>query len=380
MARTLVLQNITGDIVRVFPWTRPEKIWTIFRKDTRRIEVHSNLSPLKKKRVSFDILAETNGTELSSQRVAVQDMGYLELVDSQNFQPLLDSPREDNSGKYRKAALFALFFYLLFGMLMTRQWSTPEEIAEVKEEKKREIVKVVRKKLVLPKVAKRTVSLNRPTQKTVKPKVQKKAWKRRGALAALGQLSISKQKGGLNLGALKTTAGVGMGGTGGSGGVQKSIYAKGLVAAPLGEGHNVKGGGGYGTKGKGGGQAGYGSLSLVGSSGTSLIPIPSEATIDGGLSSDLIADVVRRNLGQVRFCYEQGLQLDPRLAGRVSVAWTIDPRGGVKIARVKKTSLNNSSVEQCIIKRLRTWKFPLPENNVEVKVSYPFLLKRVGSS
>jgi hypothetical protein len=28
--------------------------------------------------------------------------------------------------------------------------------------------------------------------------------------------------------------------------------------------------------------------------------------------------------------------------------------------------------------RLKTWKFPLPEGGVDVKVSYPFILRRAG--
>ena len=113
------------------------------------------------------------------------------------------------------------------------------------------------------------------------------------------------------------SAGPGLGGSEGSGGIQSSIYAKGLVAAPLGTGHNVKGGGSYGTKGKGGGKAGYGSLSLVGSTGASLIPVPREASVEGGLDRELVFDVVNRNKGQIRFCYEQGLQLNSSLSGRV---------------------------------------------------------------
>ena len=177
------------------------------------------------------------------------------------------------------------------------------------------------------------------------------------------------------MGAVKTTAGPGLGGGQGSGGVQTSIYAKGLVAAPLGSGGQVRGGGGYGTKGKGGGQSGFGSLSLVGSTGVSLIPVPGRASVvGGGLDSRLIASVVRRNLGQIRFCYEQGLQLDPSLSGLVAVFWIIDANGQVKLAKIKKTSLNNKSVEDCMLRRLKTWKFPIPRNSQDVRVSYPFRL------
>jgi hypothetical protein len=221
------------------------------------------------------------------------------------------------------------------------------------------------------------------TSKTETPKTKldtTSAVKRQGALAILGSLNSGKNKGGIDLGAVNTTAGPGLGGTEGSGGVQTNIYAKGLVGAPLGAGGNLQGGGGYGTKGKGGGQAGYGKLSLVGSSGASTISLGSEALVEGGLDRDLIAAVIAKNLGQIRFCYEQGLQGSPGLAGRVSVDFTINGSGAVSFAKVQNTTLNASVVEDCILMRLKTWKFPLPQGGQEVKVSYPFVLRRAGQS
>jgi hypothetical protein len=160
--------------------------------------------------------------------------------------------------------------------------------------------------------------------------------------------------------------------------VQTTLYGKGLVAAPIGAGSNMEGGGGYGTKGKGGGQAGYGKLSLIGSAGTSAIPLGKEALVEGGLDRDLIAEVINRNMGQIRFCYEQALQGDPGLAGRVAVGFTIGGNGQVKIAGVESTTLNSKLVEDCILLRLKSWKFPMPSGGVDVKVSYPFVLRRAG--
>lgn len=380
MAKSLVLHNMAGDVVRVFPWTRPQKLWAVYRKDTKRLEVLSTLNALEQKKIPFEIVKEAQASALEKGRFEINNFGYLELSDHREITPVIHEVPEKDLSAARKTVLFSVFFYLLIGFLMTDVFAPTQEIAEeVVEEKKREIVKVVRKKITIPKSStRRTVSLNQAKPTKVNPTTKRKGWKRRGALAALGQLNKSNQKGGLDLGAVKATAGPGLGGTQGSGGVQTNIYSKGLSAAPLGAGHNIKGGGGYGTKGKGGGKAGYGSLSLVGATGASLIPIPEEATVDGGLDSSLIADVVRRNLGQIRFCYEQGLQLNASLSGRVSVNWVIDANGAVKVANVKDTSLNNKTVEDCILRRLRTWKFPIPEGRQEVPVSYPFLLKRTG--
>ncbi|MBL7689413.1 MAG: AgmX/PglI C-terminal domain-containing protein, partial [Bdellovibrionaceae bacterium] len=268
----------------------------------------------------------------------------------------------------------ALGAIIFLSIVMTR----PLENAKLEQQLKQQVVQIVKNIPVKPQPVQQAVSKTVETTQTVKPTNKTATIKRMGALAVLGSLKTGSQKGGLNLGAVNTTAGPGLGGTGGSGGAQTSIYAKGLVAAPLGAGGNMQGGGGYGTKGKGGGQAGYGKLSLVGSAGTSPIPLGREAIIEGGLDRDLIADVVNRNMGQIRFCYEQGLQGDPALAGRVAIGWIIGGNGQVKTASVESTTLNSKLVEDCILLRLRTWKFPLPDGGSDVKVSFPFVLRRTG--
>ncbi|RYZ78956.1 MAG: AgmX/PglI C-terminal domain-containing protein [Proteobacteria bacterium] len=41
-------------------------------------------------------------------------------------------------------------------------------------------------------------------------------------------------------------------------------------------------------------------------------------------------------------------------------------------------SMNSKIIEDCIVMRLKTWQFPLPQGGVDVKVSYPFVLRRAG--
>ena len=376
MGKRLVLHNRDGNVLRVYPWRKPEVLWAIFREDTKRLEVTTSINHLKKEKIPFKTLARASGDELLHKSLKVGNFGHLELIDSGKISPIIQSQPIHEFSSDRRMILFSVFFYVLIGFLLNNVLVSDEVSEENKEEEKREIVKVVRKKLVVsPSSGRKTLLVSQNSGKAKSSKVI--SWKKRGALAALGQLKRGQQTG-LDLGAVKATAGPGFGGSQGSGGVQTNIYGKGLVAAPLGAGGNIKGGGGYGTKGKGGGKAGFGSVSLVGSTGVSLIPVSSEATVDGGLDNRLITNVVRRNLGQIRFCYEQGLQLNGSLSGRVAVFWVIDASGRVKVARVKNTSLNDKSVENCMLRRLRTWKFPIPKNSQEVPVSYPFLLKRVN--
>jgi len=99
---------------------------------------------------------------------------------------------------------------------------------------------------------------------------------------------------------------------------------------------------------------------------------PGSAAIDKGL----IRTVVRTHVGELRSCYEQGLATDPALSGRVSVRFTIDPRGNVSKAAVASSNLPapTEPVHTCIVAAVKTWRFPVPMGSKEAVVLYPFVL------
>jgi TonB family protein len=98
-----------------------------------------------------------------------------------------------------------------------------------------------------------------------------------------------------------------------------------------------------------------------------------DAVAVGGLSKEEVRRIVRRNLAQVRFCYEQGLQQSPDLEGRVSVQFHIAPSGAVQNASVASTSIRNGAVEQCVLQAARRWSFP--QSPGLTVVTYPFLFQ-----
>ena len=376
----LILENLDGKAVRTF-LVEGDSAVVINRAKTRRLEVHTSVAALEAGKEKFDNLGEINRKELETAGFSLGNFGQLKLVEFVDACVANQAPEKETSRGWYGSLVLMIF---LMGGFLTFLFLRPIETVKLEQEMRQQLVQIVKRNPPKPKVA-QEVTQDMKTQKPdeqVKPVKTSKTLniKRMGALSVLGQLKNSKQNGGLNLGAVNTTAGPGLGGNAGSGGIQKSLYGKGLVAAPLGAGSNMNGGGGYGTKGKGGGQAGYGSMSLVGSAGTASIPLGREALIEGGLDRDLISDVINRNMGQVRFCYEQGLQGNPGLAGRIAVAFTIGGNGQVKLANVENTTLNSQMVEDCIVMRLKTWKFPLPQGGADVKVSFPFVLRRSGQS
>ncbi|MDC0671567.1 VIT domain-containing protein [Nannocystis radixulma] len=129
------------------------------------------------------------------------------------------------------------------------------------------------------------------------------------------------------------------------------------------------GGGGYGSGYGRGAGAGFGGR------GTRVPTVrQAKAEVTGSLDRDLIRRVVRAHVAEVRACYEQGLQRDPNLRGRVSLDIRIDGHGAVDSASVAEDTLTDPNVGTCIAAAVRRWRFPGNPGGL-VTVRYPFVLE-----
>jgi TonB family protein len=397
------LENAQGQTVRAIQWEN-EKLHFVFRHDSKRVEAVFDLTVLDNLKVPYTFLETVDKRKFSlNQRHALKFMeGQLSLVaETVEVLPNVDLPKDKPEHFYDilkktaiTAAVLALFLFAGSFFINTQLDAKKEELKELQivkvidrqklevpvieaSQEKVQIAKIIKpRKTVKPVFKKTTVVKNQFIKaKTKAPKISQM-----GALGVLGNLNSSTQKGGLQLNQAQTSKGIGRGGSQGSGGIQTSIYSKGLFAAPLGAGNNANGAGGYGTKGKGGGRGGFGKMAIVGSASSFIEPIESEAWTDGGLDRNAIAAVIQRHISEVRFCYESGLQKKPNLSGRVSMKFMIGAQGSVTTAQVSNSSLSHPLVENCIRDRLKTWKFPQPQGGVNVKVNYPFVLRRVSDT
>jgi len=380
MTQPLVIENNFGEIVRTIPWDGDARLTVLRHLESGRIEVTSIPQQFGEEGQDYQVLGPLNSEILKKGDFEFDNGSRLKLAPTKKKLDQNEPEQPESNHLWYWCLVLVGFVQLAFVGLLS---FVPEMIPELEAELKEHVLKVVKR---APPPPPRTVriragsfDLRRAQTRITKNVIKKRSVSRMGALGVLGSLKKSKQRGGLNLGAAQTSAGIGRGGgTAGSGGVQTSLYGKGLVAAPLGEGANIRGGGGYGTKGKGGGRAGYGKLTMVGSAGNNSIPLGTEAIIDGGLDRDAVARVMEGNKGQVLFCYEKGLQSDPGLAGRVALRFSIGSDGHVSAASIASSSLQAKAVENCILQRLKTWQFPIPKGGMEVKISYPYMLKRKG--
>jgi outer membrane biosynthesis protein TonB len=92
----------------------------------------------------------------------------------------------------------------------------------------------------------------------------------------------------------------------------------------------------------------------------------------GSLDKEIIRRVIRRNIGPIRLCYERQLDRNPKLAGRISTLFTIAGDGSVQKAQTQSSTMNDTDVEDCIVRAVCNWRFPEPNGKGYVVVSYPF--------
>lgn len=197
-----------------------------------------------------------------------------------------------------------------------------------------------------------------------------------GAMNGNGAVSNVFGPGGLGTGINNALGGL----QGGAGvGDAHGVGGLGSRGAGAGGGGTGLGLGGLGTKGSGRGRGGSGGIDLGGTGHEGTRVIPGKTTVVGGLSKDVIMKVIKRHQNEIKFCYEQELQKNDKLSGKVAVAFTIDPAGSVSDANVSESSLNNGNTENCMLARIRRWKFPEPQGGGVVSVTFPWIFKPAGS-
>ncbi|MCM2278519.1 MAG: AgmX/PglI C-terminal domain-containing protein [Oligoflexia bacterium] len=139
--------------------------------------------------------------------------------------------------------------------------------------------------------------------------------------------------------------------------------------------------GAIGGSGAGSGGVGYGKgnhAGVKGQGGSFVTMDTTGSTVDEGLSKDEVGEVIHRHMSEVRYCYESAMIRTPDLEGKLITNFVIGGNGMVKSTEVKSSTLPDPRLDDCILRRLATWKFPNPRGGVDVAVSYPFIFKTLG--
>lgn len=144
--------------------------------------------------------------------------------------------------------------------------------------------------------------------------------------------------------------------------------------------------GGVGTKGRGGGLggAGYGTgVGGLGRKGEREVSIQTgSAAVLGSIDKELVRRVIQEHASQIRYCYEQELQRDPRLEGKVVVRWIINADGRVSNPQIDAggTTMASDPVHRCMMDRIQSWEFPKPKGGGIAVITYPWILRASGGA
>lgn len=145
-----------------------------------------------------------------------------------------------------------------------------------------------------------------------------------------------------------------------------------------GKGTATQGIAGVGTKGRGTGMSAYGSGTGFGSKDSVAIQAGgAEEEFVGSIDREAVRRVVRSALTQFKSCYDREYRKDTRLEGKVVIVWEIHAGGMARNASVDrgKSTIRNSSVEECVRSRLMSLRFPEPPPGTIAEVTYPFLFQ-----
>jgi hypothetical protein len=93
--------------------------------------------------------------------------------------------------------------------------------------------------------------------------------------------------------------------------------------------------------------------------------------------SEEAQDVVTANLPKIRECYIQGLKKNPNLEGKVVVEFDYNDRGNVKRCTVQESTLNLTTVEACICKKISELYFTPAKTGTMKTIDYPMIFNRL---
>lgn len=71
--------------------------------------------------------------------------------------------------------------------------------------------------------------------------------------------------------------------------------------------------------------------------------------------SDKVSEVVNRHNTSIQYCYQRELKQNSDLKGKLVVRFIITPEGKVGDVKVISSTLNSSSIERCVISRIKRW-------------------------
>ncbi len=92
---------------------------------------------------------------------------------------------------------------------------------------------------------------------------------------------------------------------------------------------------------------------------------------DGPLAAALIQKAIRARQGAIDACYRAQAARNPKLAGTVTIRFSVYGDGKTYNASVKESTLASPAVEACLVKVFAALRFPVEPARAKTRVFYP---------
>jgi len=125
---------------------------------------------------------------------------------------------------------------------------------------------------------------------------------------------------------------------------------------------------------------GYGGGSLGGRRARAPDVIPGATYVRGSLDKEIIRRVFRRHQNEIKYCYEQQLQKNHNLEGRMVLQLTIENGQVVASAVFDSTMDDSDDLGACVAQAGRRMMFPAPLGGGIAIVRYPYIFRRADSA
>ncbi len=144
-----------------------------------------------------------------------------------------------------------------------------------------------------------------------------------------------------------------------------------------GKGTSTVGISGVGSKGRGGGEAGYGGNNGLGDKGeVAIVNIEGNSNdFVSSIDKEAIRRIIRSNRSAIKSCYDLELTKNPTLSGKIVLQWQITEGGRMINAKVKSNDMGTNTLGPCIMNRLSVLKFPDPGPVEIAEVAFPFVFE-----
>lgn len=88
--------------------------------------------------------------------------------------------------------------------------------------------------------------------------------------------------------------------------------------------------------------------------------------------ADPIRSGIRKRQGHLTHCYEEALQENPNVQGRIEVEWQV-VQGNITQARILSNTTDDADMATCVIRKIESWRF---DRSVTDTVVWPFEFRR----